>query len=93
MLTVYGPMVAKRSTRVDRPVKAAPPHRQVPAPTSERRVAFATLPLRFFLGVTFVGSRIDRFGDYHFPGHRLGVQSAAESHHQQPRGDADVFIS
>src|ERR1700686_4091085 len=58
-------MVAKRSTRVERPVKASPPQRQgvVAAPPSERRLAYATLPLRFFLGVTFLYAGVQKIAD------------------------------
>jgi thiosulfate dehydrogenase (quinone) large subunit len=65
LATVYGPMVAKRSTRVERPAKAVPPQRQgvVAAPPSERRLAYATLPLRFFLGVTFLYAGFQKIAD------------------------------
>jgi thiosulfate dehydrogenase [quinone] large subunit len=51
---VYGPVVPKRSAR---------PEHGPPAPAPDRRIAYATLPLRFFLGVTFLYAGLQKIAD------------------------------
>lgn len=51
---MYGPVVPKRSAR---------PERAPQAPAPDRRLAYATLPLRFFLGVTFLYAGLQKIAD------------------------------
>jgi thiosulfate dehydrogenase [quinone] large subunit len=51
---VYGPVVPKRSARIERTPQA---------PAFDRRIAYATLPLRFFLGVTFLYAGLQKIAD------------------------------
>lgn len=51
---MYRPVVPKRSAR---------PERVQPAPAPDRRFAYATLPLRFFLGVTFLYAGLQKISD------------------------------
>jgi thiosulfate dehydrogenase [quinone] large subunit len=51
---VYRPVVPKRSARPERAPQAAAP---------DRRLAYATLPLRFFLGVTFLYAGLQKIAD------------------------------
>jgi len=51
---VYRPVVPKRSAR---------PERVPQAPAPDRRLAYATLPLRFFLGVTFLYAGLQKIAD------------------------------
>ena len=55
MGNVYRPVVPKKkAARLEREAKAPPP---------DRRLAYATLPLRFFLGVTFVYAGLQKIAD------------------------------
>ncbi len=81
-------MVPKRSNRAEREPKApAPERRREPnrPPPADRRLAYATLPLRFFLGVTFVYAGLQKIADPGFlrPGAStyIGSQLQAFSAH------------
>jgi thiosulfate dehydrogenase (quinone) large subunit len=45
------------------PKRPARPERVQPAPPHDRRLAYATLPLRFFLGVTFLYAGLQKIAD------------------------------
>lgn len=67
---MYGPIVPKRSARPERAAQSrgpqaagSPPPRVPQAATPDRRLAYATLPLRFFLGATFLYAGLQKIAD------------------------------